>query len=49
MMSLPEEMYSELEKEMKLRRLDSIQETIRQLISNYLRDMGVPKRKIIPL
>ena len=37
MMSVPEEMYEELLKEMKLRRLDSIQETVRQIISEYLR------------
>ena len=37
MMSVPDQMHEELEKEMIVRRLDSIQETVRQIISNYLK------------
>jgi len=33
MMSIPDGIYSELEHEIKIRRLDSIQETVRQTIS----------------
>ncbi len=38
MMSVPDQMHAELEKEMDVRRLDSIQETVRQIISNYLKN-----------
>ena len=37
MMSVPDKMQEELEKEMKARRLDSLQETVRQIISSYLK------------
>lgn len=38
MMSVPEEMYAELKREVKLRLLDSIQETVRQIVSGYLKN-----------
>ncbi len=37
MMSVPDNMYEDLEKEMDYRRLDTIQETVRQILSEYLR------------
>lgn len=37
MMSVPDKMHEELEAEMNDRRLDSIQETVRQILSEYLR------------
>ena len=49
MMSVPDEMHAELESEMKLRRLDSIQETVRQIISAYLKDRNGPQPKIRPI
>jgi hypothetical protein len=36
MMSVSEEMHQELEKERKLRRLETIQEVARQIIADYL-------------
>ena len=36
-MSLPEAMYEALEEERKLRKLGSIQETIRQILSDYFK------------
>ena len=38
MMSVPDDMHTALEKEMQLRHLDSIQETVRQIISEQLRE-----------
>ena len=38
LMSVSEEMYEELEKEMKSRNLYSIQELVRQIIAQYLRN-----------
>jgi len=38
MMTLPDEMYQALETERQLRHLDSIQETLRQIVSEYLRE-----------
>jgi hypothetical protein len=50
MISVPEVMYEELKSEMKKRRLDSIEETIRQIISNYFRDRNSkPRAKIRPI
>ena len=37
MMSVPDAMYEALEKERKSRMLESIQETLRQIVSDYLR------------
>lgn len=37
MMSVPPEMYEAIQKEMWKRRLDTIQETVRQIISEHLR------------
>jgi len=41
MMSVPDAMYEALEKEMKDRMLESIQETLRQVVSEYFR--GIPR------
>ena len=49
MMSVPDEMYNELESEMNARRLDSIQETVRQIISTYLRERNGKQPKVRPL
>ena len=49
MMTVPDEMHKDLEKEMKLRRLNSIQETVRQIISTYLRDRNGNSAKLYPL
>jgi hypothetical protein len=54
MMSVSEEMHKELEQERKLRRLDTVQEVMRQIISDYLKDRnGVrpegPRLKYQPL
>jgi len=38
MMSVPDKMYSALETEAQLRHMNSIQETLRQIVSEYLRD-----------
>ena len=38
MMSVPDEMHAELEIEKKERRLDSIQETVRQILSAYFKE-----------
>ena len=48
-MSVPDQMYADLEGEMRARRLDTIQETVRQIISQYLRERNHPKGKIRPL
>ena len=40
MMSVPKSMWEELMEEMKARRLDSIQETVRQILSEYFRNKG---------
>ena len=37
MMSISEEMHQELEQERKLRRLETVQEVARQIISDYLK------------
>jgi len=37
MMSVPDAMYEALENEMKDRMLESIQETLRQIVSDYFR------------
>jgi len=37
MMSVPDAMYKALEKEMEDRMLESIQETLRQVVSDYFR------------
>jgi hypothetical protein len=47
MMSVSEEMFSELEKERKLRRLETMQEVARQIIADYLKARNgreTPKR-----
>lgn len=44
MMSVPDQMYEDLEAEMKTRRLDTIQETVRQIISEFLRHKNGIKR-----
>lgn len=41
MMSVPEKMQEDLKKERDLRRLDSIQETIRQILSEFLKRRDV--------
>lgn len=44
MMSVSDEMYDDLEKERKARRLETIQEVNRQLLADYLRQRNsVPK------
>ena len=37
MMSVSDEMYNELEKERKAKRLETVQEVTRQIVSDYLR------------
>jgi metal-responsive CopG/Arc/MetJ family transcriptional regulator len=37
MMSISDEMHDELEKERKVRRLETVQEVTRQIVSDYLR------------
>ena len=49
-MSVSEEMYQELEQERKLRRLETVQEVARHIISNYLtyksgKNLEKPERK----
>jgi len=44
MMSVSEEMYAELEKERKLRRLETVQEVARQMISDYLKNRNGKER-----
>jgi metal-responsive CopG/Arc/MetJ family transcriptional regulator len=47
MMSVSDEMLQELEKERKLRRVDTVQEVARQIISDYLKARNgkqTPKR-----
>ncbi len=41
--AMTEEMYSDLEKEMKARRLASVAETIRAMVGDYLRMKGQSK------
>jgi metal-responsive CopG/Arc/MetJ family transcriptional regulator len=44
MMSVSDEMYVELEKERKDRRLETVQEVTRQIVSDYLRQRSaLPK------
>ena len=44
MMSVSDEMYDDLEKERKARRLETIQEVNRQILADYLRQRNsVPK------
>lgn len=43
MMSVSDEMYNELENERKARRLETVQEVTRQIISDYLRQKSIPK------
>jgi hypothetical protein len=44
MMSVSDEMFEELEKERKARRLETIQEVNRQILADYLRERNtVPK------
>jgi metal-responsive CopG/Arc/MetJ family transcriptional regulator len=49
MMSVSEEMYQELEKERKLRRLETVQEAARQIIGDYLknRNGGQPHYRLL--
>ena len=49
MMSVPDKMHKELEVEMNARRLDSIQETVRQIVSTYLRERDSGFGKVFPL
>jgi len=42
-MSVSEEMHKELEQERKLRRLETVQEVARQIISDYLKDRNGKK------
>ena len=44
MMSVSEEMFNELEKERKLRRLETVQEVARQMISDYLKNRNGKER-----
>jgi len=45
-MSVSDEMMEELEKERKVRRLETIQEVTRQIIADYLRNRNsVPKKE----
>ena len=46
MMSVPDEMMTALEEEMRLRRLDSLQETVRQIISTYLKERNGSNPKL---
>jgi metal-responsive CopG/Arc/MetJ family transcriptional regulator len=41
MMSVSDEMYQDLEKERKDRRLETVQEVTRQIVSDYLRQKNV--------
>lgn len=43
-MSVSESMYNELEKEKDARRLDNVQEVIRQILSDYLRHRNSKKQ-----
>jgi len=43
MMSVSEEMHNELEKERKLRLLETVQEVARQIISDYLKNRNGKK------
>jgi len=49
MMSVPDEMMKALDEEMRIRRLDSIQETVRQIISKYFKEGSESKPKVRPL
>ena len=49
MMSVPDDMLKALEEEMRLRRLDTVQETVRQIISTYLKESNDSNPKIRPL
>ena len=49
MMSVPDGMMDALEEEMYLRRLDSVQETVRQIISTYLKESNDTNPKIRPV
>ena len=40
-MSIPEAMNKALEKEKELRKLDSIQETIRSILAEYFKSKGI--------
>ncbi len=42
MMSVSDEMFDELEQERKARRLETVQEVTRQIVSDYLRQKGSP-------
>jgi len=44
MMSVSEEMHAELETERKLRRLETVQEVARQIISDYLKSRDGKER-----
>ncbi|MGD0451471.1 MAG: hypothetical protein ABSA79_10520 [Candidatus Bathyarchaeia archaeon] len=43
MMSVSDEMYVELEKERKSRRLETVQEVTRQIVADYLRENSPPE------
>lgn len=46
MMSVSDEMFTDLEAERKARRLDNVQEVMRQIVSDYLRTRNsVPKEQ----
>ena len=42
-MSVSDEMYFDLEKERKARRLETVQEVTRQIVSDYLRETAPPE------
>ena len=41
MMSVSDEMFDDLEKERKARRLETVQEVTRQIVSDYLRQKSI--------
>lgn len=41
MMSVSDEMFDDLEKERKIRRLETVQEVTRQIVSDYLRQKNI--------
>jgi len=45
MMSVSDEMFDDLEKERKVRRLETVQEVTRQIVSDYLRKKNQPLMK----
>ena len=49
MMSVPDSMMIALEEEMQIRRLDTVQETVRQIISTYLKEKNGKRPRVTPV